>query len=351
MERHSNLFGKDGWDYRMKKFIFVFLIFTVCLSAMDLSFLKIEKIVLDNGKVYDEQNYTQANGKGKIYYEYIGLPPLEYNHQTGKFEFNKHDIEMGFILGFNARYQGEIKNGTRNGYGILESKLRLKYEGNWEDNKFHGKGTLFQERSGFNYEGNFVDGVKEGQGHLSDYLSINLNKEHTKYSLKYDEINFPDSASYKLHLIGNFKNDLASNSAECYLINIEDNSKQKCIFKDGKLQSKIKLPYELAKELKKSKKRIVTNTRIADETLKAISVIHTDIVYVVAETNMKDAEKVKVTFFILGENDEVLVTVRRTAIVKKSQIVEEFDIPKILKENKISKDRLRSLDATLEWDD
>jgi len=335
----------------MKKIIFIYFVLIVSLNAMDLSFLKVEKIVLDNGNEYNEQNYIQANGKGKIYYKYLGLPPLEYNHKIGKFEFNKHDIQMGFIIGFNAKYNGEIKNGARNGYGVLESKMRLKYEGNWKNNKFHGKGILTQERSAFKYEGYFVNGNKEGEGHLSYYFTINLNKDHTKYSLKYDEVNFPDRGSYKIHIIGDFKNDKISKKATCYLIDTQYNSRQKCTLKNGELQSKIKLPKELLKELNKSTKKKIINIRLTDNTLKAISRIYTDKVYVVAETNMKDGEKIKVTFFILGKNNESLVKVLRTTLVKNSQIIEEFNIPKILKEHDISKNRMQSLNAELEWHD
>jgi len=95
----------------------------------------------------------------------------------------------------------------------------------------------------------------------------------------------------------------------------------------------------------------IINIRLTDNTLKAISRIYTDKVYVVAETNMKDGEKIKVTFFILGKNNESLVKVLRTTLVKNSQIIEEFNIPKILKEHDISKNRMQSLNAELEWHD
>jgi len=340
-----------GGGYKMKRLIFLYLIWIVSLHAMDLNFLKVKEIVLDNGTKYIDKNHIKASGKGTIKYKYIGLPPLDYNLQTGKFEFNKRDIEMGFILGFNARYNGEIKNGKRNGYGILESKMRLKYEGNWKDDKFHGKGILTQERSRFKYEGSFVNGKKEGEGHLSDYLSINLNEDKTKYSLEFDKINFPNNTSYIFNYIGDFKNDKIIGKGKCYLNNFEYNHKQKCIFKDGEIKSKIKLPYEILVDLKKSKKREVINIRIADEDLKAISEIHIDEVYIAADTNLKDGEKIKITFFIYSRDHNLLAKVLRTVLVNNFKIVEKFNIPEILKANNKKKEKLGYLDAELEWDD
>ncbi|MCP4969272.1 MAG: hypothetical protein GY932_01605 [Arcobacter sp.] len=335
----------------MKKIILINLLLLVSLFSMDLSFLKVEKIVLENKNKYNEHNYIKANGKGKIDYKYIGLPPLDYNNKTGKFKFSKRDIEMGFIIGFSASYKGEIKNGQRNGYGVLDARDRLKYEGLWKNDKFHGKGTLSQERSGFKYEGNFKNGIKEGIGHLSDYLSINLNKDKTEYSLKYDRKNFPNSISYVFQYTGDFKNDKITGKGECYLINNEYNNKQKCIFKDGEIKSKIKLPYEILIDLKKNKKREVINTRIADENLKSISEIHIDEVYIAADTNLKDGEKIKITFFIYSKDDNLLAKVLRTTLVNNFQIVEKFNIPEILKANNEKKEKLGYLDAELEWDD
>jgi hypothetical protein len=264
---------------------------------MDLDFLKVEKITLDNGQKYTEQNYTQANGKGTIEYKYIVMPPLEYNKKNGKFEFNKNDVGVGFNIGLFSRYEGSIKNGKREGYGTftLNSIAELKYEGNWKNDKFHGKGILSQDRTGFRYEGNFLDVIKDGKGHISYFLDIYLDKRKTNYSFKYDKKNFPNKTSYIFHYIGDFKDDKIIGKGECYLIDNEYGSKQKCIFKNGKLKSKIKLPHEILTELKKNSEKKVTNIRIAD--------------------------------------------------------VEKFNINHILETNNIKKGRLGYIDAELEWDD
>lgn len=243
----------------MKRLMFLYLICISSLNAIDLSFLKVKKIVLDNKTKYTEKNYTNANGNGTIYYKYIVRPPLEYNEKNGKFEVNKNDVKSGFYIGLSPRYEGNIKNGKKDGYGIftLNSIAELKYKGHWENDRFNKKGILSQDRTGFNYEGNFLNGKKEGKGHISYLINIYVNKQKTKYSFKYHKKNFPNRISYILNYIGNFKNDKIVGKGECYLVNFKDNSKQKCIFKDGKIKSKIKLPDELLEENMKSKKKDV----------------------------------------------------------------------------------------------
>ena len=224
----------------MIKVVLICFLLSNILFAMDFDFLKVEKITLDSSKEYNN-DYKKATGKGIIEYKYVGIPPLEYNDKNGKFEFNKQDIKMGFFIGFHAQYKGDIKKGKRDGFGVLESKLRLKYKGTWKNDKFHGKGILTQDRSDFRYEGDFVDGKKQGMGSISYYLSIYVNKDKTKYSFTYDENNFSDRISYKLNYIGKFKDDLPYDKAECYLVD-DKYQKQKCVFENGVLKSKIKLP-------------------------------------------------------------------------------------------------------------
>ena len=41
-------------------------------------------------------------------------------------------------------YKGEIKDGTKNGFGIQYNKSKdIVYKGNWKDNNYHGWGCLF----------------------------------------------------------------------------------------------------------------------------------------------------------------------------------------------------------------
>jgi hypothetical protein len=53
-------------------------------------------------------------------------------------------------------YRGEVKNGKPNGLGIETHDGLLgqsKYEGQWKDGKFHGKGTHYDPFNGFKFGG------------------------------------------------------------------------------------------------------------------------------------------------------------------------------------------------------
>lgn len=50
---------------------------------------------------------------------------------------------------------GEYALGRRNGHGILRYPSGLVYEGNFQDNKPHGRGTMTSKLTGWAYEGNF----------------------------------------------------------------------------------------------------------------------------------------------------------------------------------------------------
>lgn len=61
----------------------------------------------------------------------------------------------------NERYEGEFVDGKREGYGVLVGK----YEGEWKDNLYHGRGKLLEE----GYEGEFRRGMKHGKGKDGEY--------------------------------------------------------------------------------------------------------------------------------------------------------------------------------------
>ena len=57
----------------------------------------------------------------------------------------------------NKKYEGEIKNGEPNGFGILTSPYGDKHVGGWKKGKEHGQGTQTLP-DGSNYVGEFKDG-------------------------------------------------------------------------------------------------------------------------------------------------------------------------------------------------
>ena len=57
-----------------------------------------------------------------------------------------------------TKFEGQFKEGKRNGQGTFTSPDGEKYVGEWKDNKFHGKGTYFfgkGEFDGNKYVGEF----------------------------------------------------------------------------------------------------------------------------------------------------------------------------------------------------
>jgi hypothetical protein len=61
------------------------------------------------------------------------------------------------------RYNGEVLDGTRNGFGTYYYQNGERYEGNWVKNAKHGRGTFFY-KNGAVYEGFWNDNRREGVG-------------------------------------------------------------------------------------------------------------------------------------------------------------------------------------------
>ena len=79
-----------------------------------------------------------------------------------KFSFDKYYNEKG------EKYIGEMKNGLKDGKGILyydkdDEKKRKKYKGDFKNDKIEGKG-IFYWNDGNRYEGDFKNGKREGNG-------------------------------------------------------------------------------------------------------------------------------------------------------------------------------------------
>ena len=61
-------------------------------------------------------------------------------------------------------YEGEFKNGKYNGKGKLFRNGKLKYEGDFVDDKLQGKGEEFDEEGKLLYSGDFKDNNYNGYG-------------------------------------------------------------------------------------------------------------------------------------------------------------------------------------------
>lgn len=108
-------------------------------------------IRLPNGSIYDGALNEQGKPQGKGY--------LKAPSPTGS---GRHDY-----------YEGEFKNGKKDGFGYMDYELNgyvAEYEGEWKDDKRCGKGTYKRYSMGggashtYKYEGEWLNDMEHGQG-------------------------------------------------------------------------------------------------------------------------------------------------------------------------------------------
>jgi hypothetical protein len=66
----------------------------------------------------------------------------------------------------HGKYQGDVKNGKREGWGICAFKDRSYYEGEWVADQMDGKG-IYVKADGSRYEGYWQANLQNGFGRLS----------------------------------------------------------------------------------------------------------------------------------------------------------------------------------------
>jgi hypothetical protein len=70
------------------------------------------------------------------------------------------------IYEIGDKYEGEWKDGKRNGQGTMIYEDGDQYEGEWNDGKLHGQGTYLY-KDGDKHVGEYKDGGRNGQGTLT----------------------------------------------------------------------------------------------------------------------------------------------------------------------------------------
>lgn len=99
-----------------------------------------------------------------------GLPHgqgyFEYANQGGWYEgmlANGRPEGPGIYLAADrSKYTGHWKGGDRHGFGEQSFALGGSYRGQWQNDVFHGRGTIVYAGSARRYEGEFVDGRPAG---------------------------------------------------------------------------------------------------------------------------------------------------------------------------------------------
>ena len=127
------------------------------------------EIKFPDGTIYvGEIKNNEITGTGKYYFPtgtiYSGELLNGLRHGFGRFESPNENIN----------YEGNWKNGLKNGHGIMKKKGST-YEGNWKDGFIDGKGKLTWQ-SGNIYKGDFSNGKIDGNGYMIWY------NENKKYS-------------------------------------------------------------------------------------------------------------------------------------------------------------------------
>lgn len=88
--------------------------------------------------------------------------------QSGYTDEYVNPVGNGHVFEYSNgdRYEGGLKDGLRNGEGILYTADGSVWRGNWKDGLLEGEGS-FQSAAGFNYEGEFHQGNMDGTGTLT----------------------------------------------------------------------------------------------------------------------------------------------------------------------------------------
>ena len=123
------------------------------------------RLILDKDKIYiGELYHYKPNGKGNLY-KYKKLKNKKIIIYSGDFVDGKYEGNGILYYDFknNSYYEGEFENDKRHGKGKYYYNNKLVYEGDFSEDKYHGKGKIYYE-DGRTYEGEFTNGIRNGEG-------------------------------------------------------------------------------------------------------------------------------------------------------------------------------------------
>ena len=123
------------------------------------------KIKKDNGVYLGEADQNIPQGRGCFIYngkDNEELKWIGYFDKGDKSNFGKLYNEEGRLI-----YEGEYKNGLRNGEGTYYYARGLRYEGQFVNGLREGHGVFYWE-DGTRWEGPFKNNEMEGEGQYYD---------------------------------------------------------------------------------------------------------------------------------------------------------------------------------------
>jgi hypothetical protein len=75
----------------------------------------------------------------------------------------------------NSRYEGMMQNNQKNGFGKLVYQDGVYFEGNFRNDFIHGKGTLFYGANRPAYSGEWIQNKFNGKGSLYNEFPVTFN--------------------------------------------------------------------------------------------------------------------------------------------------------------------------------
>ena len=116
----------------------------------------------ENGEKYlGELKNGSKEGNGILYYNIDDK--FKRKKYIGNFKNDKKDGKGIMLFNNGNRYEGEYKNDKREGKGIYFWNNGNRYDGDFQDDKIEGKG-IYYWKSGNKYEGEFKNNRREGKG-------------------------------------------------------------------------------------------------------------------------------------------------------------------------------------------
>lgn len=139
----------------------------------DVDSIKSKVLILKSGATFRGQLMNgKKEGHGHIqWYLYCIIQRPDGSTYDGNWRDDKAHGKGKFTYPDGDVYEGEWENDKANGFGVYRRENGGKYEGFWRDDLQEGQG--YEEwynimnrcrPDGSKYEGNFYDGIKQGEG-------------------------------------------------------------------------------------------------------------------------------------------------------------------------------------------
>ena len=190
--------------------------------------IHIKEIYYKNGDFYKgdiliKNNQKIKNGKGKYFFN-ISNNNNNFNKENKEYFYEGEFLNDKFhgkgILNLpNLKYEGNFANGFKNGKGILKDyKNNIIYKGEFLNDFIQGEGIEINNNNNTKYVGYFINNKKYGKGKL--FFNINNNNNNEFYEGNFKNDKFNGKGIYKWSnnkfCIGNWKDNFLKGFGKFY---------------------------------------------------------------------------------------------------------------------------------------